>query len=128
MTGKRTIKTKNCKCLDLWYWLWIKWIHNCLEQWFFISFDRLSPQDPEVWFKKRDSMLTQEITHIFCVFTHWNHQNFLILTVLKSGLTFLRFYEQGFMINCSPISYIFNEVIFISAAYWLMIITIMNVE
>ena len=46
--------------------------------------------------QKRDSMLIQEISHIFCFFTCWNCQNCLILTVLKSYLTFLWFYKKEF--------------------------------
>ena len=48
-------------------------------------------------------MITHEISHHFCVDSRWNRQNRPILTILKSRLTCLRFYDAPI-----TISYIFK--------------------
>ena len=41
-------------------------------------------------------MITQEISHIFCVYRRWNRQNCSILSISNLRLTFLRFSENPF--------------------------------
>ena len=43
-------------------------------------------------------MITQEISHIFCVYRRWNRQNCSILSISNLRLTFLRFSENPFTI------------------------------
>ena len=47
-------------------------------------------------------MITHEISHHFCVDSRWNRQNRPILTILKSRLTCLRFYDAP-IIRCEKL-------------------------
>ena len=55
-------------------------------------------------------MITHEISHHFCVDSRWNRQNRPILTILKSRLTCLRFYDAPIIgRKCLQLSYYFKE-------------------
>ena len=70
-------------------------IFSTFEQKFHTAFVSNVSWQPEFSFRKF-WMITNKISHIFCVRTCQNRRNWSILTILKSCLTFLRFSDTGF--------------------------------
>ena len=60
-------------------------------------------------------MITQEISHIFCVYRRWNRQNCSILSISNLRLTFLRFSENPF------IKFIYFQVKLSVKLVWLLL-------